>query len=131
MSLIDSQREDEARAWLEATPRENVPTIAGQLCASLKLALDGNREEAKNAVGKHLSECAWNVEYWSSWMAELFALIDETELALDWLENAFKHGFYHYPYLSNHSRIFRKLDDSPRFQELLGRVKIAWEQFDE
>ena len=33
------------------------------------------------------------------------------------------------PYFAMHSRILRTLDDDPRFQTLLGKMKVAWEQF--
>ena len=73
---------------------------------------------------------AWNVEWWSWWVSECYAFIDEDELALDWLENAFERGFINYPYLSKHGKIFRKLDANPRFQQLVGKVRTAWEQFE-
>ena len=49
--------------------------------------------------------------------------------AIDWLENASQRGFINYPYFSEHSKIFRRLDGNPRFQELLGKIRTAWEQF--
>ena len=62
-------------------------------------------------------------------VAESYAFINEQQLAIDWLANAFRKGFWNYPYLSKRSTIFRKLDGNPRFQELLREVKSAWEQF--
>ncbi len=63
-------------------------------------------------------------------MAECYAFADEHDAAIDWLENASQRGFIHYPYFSKHSKIFRKLDDNPRFQDLLGKIRTAWEQFE-
>ena len=73
---------------------------------------------------------ARNVEFWSWWVSECYAFIDERELAIDWLENAFRRGFFPYPYVSQHSSAFRKLTDEPRFQLLLGKIKTAWEEFE-
>ena len=130
VSLIYSERLADALAVLEAAPDEESPTIAGRQCLFLKLALQGNRSQAAECVGKEFMAGAWKVEWWSGWMAECYAFADEPDLAIDWLENAFQRGFINYPYFSKHSKIFRTLDDNPRFQELLGKIRIAWEQFE-
>ena len=130
LSLIHSQQSNKALEVLEAAPEEKTPTIAGRVCLLLKLALQGKRSEATECIGEELLAGAWNVEWWSWCVGECYAFIEEDTLALDWLEHAVERGFIHYPYLSEHSSILRKLDDNPRFQELLGKVRIAWEQFE-
>jgi tetratricopeptide (TPR) repeat protein len=127
VALIQEDRLDEARAVLDAAPPEKVPTIAGRLCVFLKLALEGKRAEARTCVGDSLLACARNVEYWSWLVAEGYACLGDRDDALDWLENATRRGFVHYPYLSR-SRTFRSLHDDTRFQDLLSRVKTTWEQ---
>ena len=126
-ALIQEDRPNEARTVLDAAPVEKVPTIAGRLCVCLKLALEGKRTEALACIGEHLSRCAWNVEYWSWQVAECYAVAGAQEQALEWLENATRRGFVHYPYLSR-SRTFRTLHATPRFQDLLSRVKTTWEE---
>jgi eukaryotic-like serine/threonine-protein kinase len=126
-ALIEEDRLDEARTVLDAAPVEKVPTIAGRLCWCLNLALEGKRTEALACIGEHLSTCAWNVEYWSWQVAECYAVAGAQEQALEWLENATRRGFVHYPYLSR-SRTFRTLHANPRFQDLLSRVKATWEE---
>ena len=78
-------------------------------------------------VVDHLLTCARNVEYWSWQVAECYAVLGEREHSLDWLENATRRGFVHYPYVSK-SRTFRTLHGEPRFQDLLNRVKKTWEE---
>ena len=129
ISFIGSERKEDALEVLQAAPEEDVPTIRGRLCVFLKLALEGKTSDAAECVGAELMSRARKVEWWSWWVAECYAFIDEQELALDWLENAFQCGFVNYPYLSEYSRIFRNLDGNPRFQELLRKVRIAREQF--
>jgi hypothetical protein len=36
-------------------------------------------------------------------------LSDERDLAIEWLDTAFRKGFWNYPYVSTHSSIFRRL----------------------
>ena len=93
----------------------------------MKAALGGRQDEARTAIGEHLSTCAWNVEYWSWLVAECYAVAGAQEAALDWLANAVTRGFVNYPYLSA-SRTFRSLHGNPRFEQLAARVKATWEE---
>ena len=127
VALIQTGQRDEARAVLEATPPEKVPTIAGRVCVFLALALEGRRDEALTCVGEQLLTCARNVEYWSWLLAECYGVLGEQPVALEWLENAVRRGFVHYPYLSR-SRTFDSLRDNPQFADLLGRVHTTWQE---
>jgi tetratricopeptide (TPR) repeat protein len=129
LSLIRTGRRGEARDAIQAA-RAPATTLLGSLLHFLMLALDDKPDEAA-AVTPELLERARTVEWWSWHVAECFAVIDDRERAIDWLENAFQRGFRNYPYLATHpTTLFRRLDDHPRLQELLGRMKTAWEQFD-
>jgi eukaryotic-like serine/threonine-protein kinase len=86
VALIQQDRLDVARAVLDSAPLEKVETIAGRVCVCLKAALEGRQDEARAAIGEHLSTCAWNVEYWSWLVAECYAVAGAQEEALDWLE---------------------------------------------
>ncbi len=130
VSFIHSGQPDQALELLEEPSREEVPTIAGRSCDFMKFALRGERDEALACLDQDLLARARNVEWWSWWMGECYAFIGEEDLAIDWLENAFERGFINYPYLSKHSKIFRRLDDNTRFQTLLARVRTAWEQLE-
>ena len=129
MSFINDRRPQDAVQVLRAHSDEQ-PTFAGQACRFLRLALEGQPEDARLCFDPDLLARARNVEFWSFWVSESYALIGETELAIDWLENAFRKGFWNYPYVSTHSTILRKLDGHPRFQNVLTRMKKAWEQFE-
>jgi serine/threonine protein kinase len=121
-------RLDEARAVAAAAPPETVPTIAGRLCLFWKLALDDKREEAAACFGEHLRACARNVEFWARLVAECYAFIDDRAQAMDWLEQAARQGFVHYPYFSSRSRLWQRFDSDPQFQALMRNVKVSWEQ---
>ena len=129
-SLIHSKRLDQAGDVLRAAPEEPLPTIWGRLCLFLTLALEGKPEDVAACLGQDLLARARNVELWSLKVGECYAFIDEQDLAIDWLENAFQRGFLNYPYVSKHSSMLRNLDSDPRFQKLLGQIRTAWEQFE-
>jgi len=129
MSFINDRRPQDAIQVLRQLS-EKSPTIAGQACRFLRLALEGQLEDAKSCFDPDLLSRARNVEFWSFWVSECYAFIGETDLAIDWMETAFRKGFWHYRYLSKHSTSFRKLDGNPRFAEVLARMKTAWENFE-
>jgi hypothetical protein len=64
-------------------------------------------------------------------VADFFAMLDERERALEWLETAVNRGFINHPYLSKYDPFFAKFRDEERFKGLLIRVKAGWERFEE
>jgi hypothetical protein len=37
--------------------------------------------------------------------------------AIDWLQNAFRKGYWNYPYVARHSTVFRKRDGHPDLED--------------
>ena len=70
------------------------------------------------------------ISLYSFYLADFYAMLDEREQALDWLENAVNRGFINYPYLSEYDPFLAKLRGDPRFQKLMVRVKGEWERFE-
>jgi len=127
LSRIHAGHPDDARRIAEAAPPEDVPTLSGQICAFLTHALAGRPDKALPCFSDDAKTAARRVEYWSWCLAQCFALIDDRDTALDWLENAVNRGLINYPLLSRHDRILRRLHGHPRFDALLGRVRVEWE----
>lgn len=67
---------------------------------------------------------------YSLWVADCYAMLDEREQALDWLENAVNRGLINYHYLNEYDPFLAKLRGDPRFQKLMVRVKAEWERFE-
>jgi hypothetical protein len=62
-------------------------------------------------------------------MAGWFALVNERERALDWLEHWVDRGSINYPMLAHGDPLLQPLRGEPRFQRLLDRVRPEWERF--
>ena len=60
----------------------------------------------------------------------MLALLDEKNLALDWLENAVNRGFINYPLLAEKDPFLQNIRGEERFQKLMERVKYEWEHFE-
>ena len=128
MAFVHGGKREEAVRVLKA-PAEATPAISGQACRFLRLALGGQPQDAEACFDPDLLSRARNVEFWSVLVSECYALIDRKDRAIDWLQNAFRKGYWNCPYTARHSTVFRKLDGDPRFEELLGRMKTAWQSF--
>jgi serine/threonine protein kinase/tetratricopeptide (TPR) repeat protein len=104
-------------------------TVYTSLGFFTKYALQGKKKEALGVVTPQLELGAKGVEYLSRDMAHGYALIDEKEKALDWLENAVERGFIAYPFLNDHDPFLDNIRGEERFKKLMERVKYAWETF--
>jgi serine/threonine protein kinase len=129
MWLAHLGRLEAAKDLMARAPKETRETIAGACCRFLLHSSDGHREEALACLSAALLTAAKRVEWWSFCVSWCYAFVDETERAIDWLENAVQRGFIHYPFLSRHDVVFAKLRGDARFEALLERVKHAWERF--
>ena len=97
---------------------------------SKKYAMLAQREKALECITPEVIATARWVEYQSRLLAEGYALLEETEESVTWLENAISFGFINYPYLIKHAPAFAKIRDDGRFQELMKRVKYRWKHFE-
>ena len=70
------------------------------------------------------------IEFYSRFMADSYALIDEKEEAVNWLRNDMNLGFINYPYLAEYNPLIENIRGDARFKELLEEVRKRWEQFE-
>ena len=96
----------------------------------LKYALQGKQQQALAAVTPELEAVAEGDMYNSWFVAECYALIDEKEQALDWLDKAIENGFLNYPLLSEFDPFLDNIRGEARFHQLMDTVKQQWEQFE-
>ena len=96
----------------------------------LRSALLGDKEKALASVTSGLIDYCQNDEQWSWMLADCYALVEEKEEALRWLETAVSRGFVNYPFISKHDPFLKNIRGESRFKELMERVKSAWEHFE-
>ena len=63
-------------------------------------------------------------------MAGCFALIDEKEKAIDWLDNAMHRGFINYPFLVRLDPFLETLREEAAFDQLMDQIKQRCEAFE-
>ena len=92
-------------------------------------ALRGDREGFLRKLDGPLHD--WFRErVWATRVAAAFALLDEREEALNWLEHAVNCGFIHYPLFSEKDPWLESIRGEERFQDLMARVRHEWESFE-
>ena len=97
----------------------------------MKYAFLGEKEKALQLVLEdNRIQVAWNDCQLSRTIAEGFALLNEREKALDWLENAIDRGFINYPFFDGIDPHLENIRSEERFKELMKRVKKEWENFE-
>ncbi|MFC1563622.1 protein kinase [candidate division KSB1 bacterium] len=95
----------------------------------LKHALKGEKDKALELITEDIRNFFWNDSYLPELGAGGFALINEKDEAIRWLERAVERGFIHYPYLSEMDPFLENIRGDNRFKKLMERVKHEWENF--
>lgn len=86
------------------------------------LARSGQKEKAKE-VAARLEQMNSTIRNCAFQVAMVYAGMGEDDLALDWLERAWRTHQVHFPFASVEYR-FRELQKYPRFRQLLARVNL-------
>ncbi|HJP60253.1 MAG TPA: tetratricopeptide repeat protein [Gemmatimonadaceae bacterium] len=130
LMLAANGRRDEAIVIFDAVARET-PLIAWtQLAPAMACALRGDREGVRRAITPELRAAAWWDDIFSRWAADCFALVNERDSALDFLERAVDFGYINSPFLSQHEPFLANIRGEPRFVRLMERVHRGWEAFE-
>ncbi len=107
------------------------PLIAWtQLAPAMACALRGDRAGVRRAITPELRAAARWDDIFSWWAADCFALVDERDTALDFLERAVEFGYINRPFLSQHEPFLANIRAERRFVRLMERVHRAWETFE-
>jgi TolB-like protein len=95
-----------------------------QVCACLNLP-----DEIERVKDDKIILWAQKDYAYSLYFAEIYAMLDKTDIAMDWLENAIMHGNINYPFISRYDPLLENLRCHIRFIELMERLKHEWECF--
>jgi TolB-like protein len=125
-----SNRKDEAYTIIDFLVKINSKTPAAHMSAFLKHALSGNKERALKSVTKEIVSASKDVEFFSRFMADCYALIGEKEEAMNWIENDMRLGFVNYPYLSEYDPHLKNIRNEEQFKKIMEQAKDRWEHFE-
>jgi len=129
-ALVMSGKIDDASAVFDALLYDMPESPFAHVGGFYRLALRGDRERAQDAVSEETeAPPATDLQY--SWMiAQCYALIEDKDRAIHWLQTAVDRGFVNYPLLSEKDPLLANLRTEPAFSELMADVETRWKNLD-
>jgi len=110
----------------EADPN-NTTTKLGLL---MKYGFQGDKEAMLKELTPDIKKRLLSIGGDSYLVAVFFALADDKEEALDWLENAVEKNFINYPLMAEKDPFLGSIRGEERFKKLMEQVKYEWENFE-
>ncbi|MCG7853440.1 MAG: hypothetical protein MIO92_13040, partial [Methanosarcinaceae archaeon] len=123
-------RYEESYRLADALTKEDPNEVMGQILRCLILALQGRKDEAFHTVSEENLAHAWIDFGLPCIMAECYALMEEKDEALRWLERAVEKGLFNYPSINEFDPFLSNIRYEERFKKLMERVKYKWENFE-
>ena len=117
---------DEAVKILDLLEKEPQKTVFSRLGVFFKYALLGDKKKALDSVSDDLLKTAEWDEHNAWYLAESYALIDDINQALFWLEKAIDRGLRHHRLLCEYDRFLNNLHSDEGFKVLMKRLKKGW-----
>jgi len=97
-----------------------------KMALSLTAALEGRTADARDSLSDDVLTVARADLQYSSWVAELYALLNDRDAALDWLRHSIEKGFVNYPFFAVHDQLIRNLHGDLRFTTLMNELQVKW-----
>jgi non-specific serine/threonine protein kinase len=129
-ALTWQKKYDEACDLVDQVVQQGVHRFATELCLFVKFALQGDRQRALEALSEDAKTYFWN-DPETPWLgACAYALIDDKEESLNWLEHAIDRGWINYPLFSRDDPLLDNIRGEERFKQLMNRIKPEWDRFE-
>jgi TolB-like protein/thioredoxin-like negative regulator of GroEL len=129
-TLAANGRKDEAIAILHRVSSDAPAMAWARLASALGFALAGDRRQVLNVLTPDLREAARWDDIFSWWMADSFALVGETEAAMDAVERMIDLGIVNYPFLAEYEPFFASIRSESRFGALMDEARRRWNAYE-
>jgi TolB-like protein/thioredoxin-like negative regulator of GroEL len=129
-TLAANGRQEEAIAILHRVSSDAPAMAWARLASALGFALAGDRLQVLNVITPDLRDAARWDDIFSWWMADSFALVGETEAAIDSVERMVDLGIVNYPFLAEYEPFFASIRSEPRFVALMDEARRRWNAFE-
>ncbi|MFQ6114948.1 MAG: hypothetical protein ACE5NG_12850, partial [bacterium] len=95
-----------------------------------KYALKGDKKRALDVLTEEVKHYFWH-DPELPWLGACnYALIDEKEEALNWLEHVINKGWINYPLFNEIDPLLENIRGEERFKKLMEQIKPEWESFE-
>jgi tetratricopeptide (TPR) repeat protein len=128
--LLWNNQIDEANKFIDQFVKDASGHMLTQLILFLKYSFEKKKEEAYTIFNENIEEIAWNDFHLPWYVAECFALLDDKDKAIKWLEHAVDRSFINYHLFMDLDPFLENIRREERFKKLMERVKYEWENFE-
>ena len=129
-ALLMANQNDKALGVITPLERDNPDNMYTNLIVFIKNVFLKDRIKTLQALKDDILKFGEWDEGVSLMLAQSFAIINEKEKALDWIEHTVNKGFINYPFLSEYNFTLDGIRNEERFINLMKKVKIEWENFE-
>jgi non-specific serine/threonine protein kinase len=124
------RRNDDAIAQFRAIDEMHPGHFFSQIGAVMQAAIQGDREAVDRAVTVDLSQIVECDPHYSWNFAQCYALLEDSQSALTWIEKARLKGFINYPMISRWDPLLASVRHTAKFDELVDHIREQWETFE-
>ncbi len=127
--MASTGKKEETIAYIDqsfSNPSENAFSTMAWM---LKHALLMQAEPMEQLMTVEFEAAVWSDLQWTHAIAQCYALLNNQEQAMRWLNRSVSRGLIHHPFLSQKDPLLENLRASPSFHELMRTVKQQWETF--
>jgi serine/threonine protein kinase/TPR repeat protein len=128
--LTYNNQYDKAFSIIDQSAEREPGSGITKLGLMLKYGLQGEKDKVFQEMTHDFQKTCQRDPGNSHHLAGVFALLDEKEEALNWLESAVNGGLINYPLLNEQDPFLENIRSEPRFKKLMERVKHEWENIE-
>jgi non-specific serine/threonine protein kinase len=130
LALAYAKRFEEAQAVFDSMPAGAPEHFYTKGCRFIQYALRGEREKALSVLDEHAIAASKRDLHYSLVIAQGYALLDEKDKAVEWLEHTVHLGLINYPLFAQYDPFLENLRGDEHFEKLMKKVKHLWETFE-
>jgi len=123
-------RQGEALRMLDRVATETPEMTWAKLATPMAFALRRDGSGVRRVITPELRAAVWWDDLFCWWTADCFALVGDRDAALEFLGRAVELGMINHPFLSQHDPLLAGLRGQTEYEQLMGRVRTAWERFE-
>jgi tetratricopeptide (TPR) repeat protein len=130
VAMVAAGRDGDAVTQFEWLERQPADDHLAKVAMRFRQGLTGIRAAVMSPPSAAERAMAESDEYWSYLMAAAYALVEESDEALRWLEHAVTvRGWVDHVYFTRHDRFLKRLHPTRRFQELMTYARERYTRF--
>jgi tetratricopeptide (TPR) repeat protein len=129
-SLAMNNKMDECFALVDSFEKKDPVHVFTKFCQFFKYAIQGNKSKAEEILPLEIRNQWFEDFHITSFFMDCYSLLNEKEIAIDWLEHSVKKGWINYPYFSKIDPFLDNIRGEERFKKIMRKVKYEWENFE-